>query len=142
MELREFAERILLTHPGALVSHLEHHIVAFRADPHDDLGVGDEPAGLGPDGCRVVAAIKQKISTERQQQVANILTALFGTPDDPFVDDALSDKLDITKIRRAAGPAISDINSRKSGLFREHCVHCHGISGDGMGSEAVQFYIL
>jgi len=73
-------------------------------------------------------------SRERQQQVASILEALFGTPDEPV---ALPETgLDAAKLKLAAGPVRSDIVGRKNGLYREHCVHCHGISGDGMGPTA------
>lgn len=70
----------------------------------------------------------------RQRQVATILEAMFGTPDAPV---ALPETgLDAGKLRLAAGPVRSDIVGRKNGLYREHCVHCHGISGDGMGPTA------
>lgn len=75
-----------------------------------------------------------KWSQERQSQVATILLAMFGTPDEPV---ALAESgLDEAKLRLAAGPVRSDIVGRKNGLYREHCVHCHGISGDGMGPTA------
>ncbi|MEX0671346.1 MAG: c-type cytochrome [Pirellulales bacterium] len=73
-------------------------------------------------------------SQDRQSQVATILLAMFGTPDEPL---ALAESgLDEAKLRLAAGPVRSDIVGRKNGLYREHCVHCHGISGDGMGPTA------
>ncbi|MBM4009901.1 MAG: cytochrome c [Planctomycetes bacterium] len=71
---------------------------------------------------------------ERQAQVATILEAMFGTPDEPV---ALAETgLDHAKLALAAGPVRSDIVGRKNGLYREHCAHCHGISGDGMGPTA------
>jgi mono/diheme cytochrome c family protein len=33
----------------------------------------------------------------------------------------------------AAGPVQSDEIGRPQGLYREHCAHCHGITGDGAG---------
>ncbi|MEI6504701.1 MAG: cytochrome c [Planctomycetota bacterium] len=76
----------------------------------------------------------EKWSQDRQSQVATILLAMFGTPDEPL---ALAESgLDEAKLRLAAGPVRSDIVGRKNGLYREHCVHCHGISGDGMGPTA------
>lgn len=73
-------------------------------------------------------------ATDRQSQVATILEAMFGTPDEPV---ALAETgLDLAKLRLAAGPVRSDIVGRKNGLYREHCAHCHGISGDGMGPTA------
>ena len=71
---------------------------------------------------------------DRQAQVATILEAMFGTPDNP---EALPETgLDLAKLQLAAGPVRSDIVGRKNGLYREHCAHCHGISGDGMGPTA------
>jgi len=40
--------------------------------------------------------------------------------------------LEIDKIKIAAGP----VQGYTHGLFRLHCVHCHGITGDGMGPTA------
>jgi len=82
------------------------------------------------------AAVLNKVSEQKQQTVADILTALFGTPDVPFLDAELQQSLDLVKIRRAAGPVSSDVNGKKVGLYREHCAHCHGVGGDGMGSLA------
>jgi mono/diheme cytochrome c family protein len=41
--------------------------------------------------------------------------------------------LDIQKLKVAAGP----VKGYSQGLFRLHCVHCHGITGDGMGPTAL-----
>jgi mono/diheme cytochrome c family protein len=82
----------------------------------------------------MVEATKQRLTPEQERQVATILEALFGTPDEPV---ALPETgLDEAKLRLAAGPVRSDIVGRKNGLYREHCVHCHGITGDGMGPTA------
>jgi len=71
---------------------------------------------------------------EHQQAIADVLTAMFGTPDEPH---ALPETgLDIRKLRMAAGPAWSDEVGTSFGLYRKHCVHCHGISGDGNGPTA------
>lgn len=82
----------------------------------------------------VISALNNKVDAPTQQQVANVLEALFGTPDQPRLPPDVGFKEAL--IARAAGPVASDIHGRKVGLFREHCVHCHGISGDGMGPTA------
>jgi mono/diheme cytochrome c family protein len=70
-----------------------------------------------------------------QQQIADVLDAMFGTPDKPF---ALPESgLDERKLRMAAGPAWTDERGTNFGLYRKHCVHCHGISGDGRGPTAL-----
>jgi mono/diheme cytochrome c family protein len=81
---------------------------------------------------------------EQQETIANVLEALFGTPDEPYVPEEKDPdgkivnhtNLDLKKLQMAAGPVRQDRAGRRLGLFREHCVHCHGISGDGMGPTA------
>jgi mono/diheme cytochrome c family protein len=96
-------------------------------------------AGCGPTSpasfrLNLVESARQRLEPRQEQQVATILAAMFGTPDDPV---ALPETgLDVAKLRLAAGPVHSDIVGRKNGLFREHCSHCHGITGDGLGPTA------
>lgn len=78
--------------------------------------------------------VAKQIAPEHQQTIANILGAMFGTPDEPV---ALKETgLDQKKLDMAAGPVWSDKVGAKHGLYRRHCVHCHGISGDGRGPTA------
>jgi mono/diheme cytochrome c family protein len=59
---------------------------------------------------------------------------MFGTPNQP---QALPETgLNETKLAMAAGRVWSDKIGAKHGLYRRHCVHCHGISGDGQGPTA------
>jgi mono/diheme cytochrome c family protein len=75
-----------------------------------------------------------------KQNVKEVLIALFGTPDDPrfpTIDGIdTSSIVDVTKLKMAAGPVNSDIYGKPFGLYREHCAHCHGITGDGRGPTA------
>ena len=73
---------------------------------------------------------------EQKQDVADILTGMFGTPDEPFVPGELAALADLNRIEMAAGPVASDRTGRASGLYRQHCSHCHGITGDGKGPTA------
>ena len=82
----------------------------------------------------MVEATKGNLTEDQERQVATIITAMFGTPDDPV---ALPETgLDEAKLRLAAGPVRSDIVGRKNGLYREHCAHCHGVTGDALGPTA------
>ncbi len=78
-------------------------------------------------------------SESYKAEIGNILTALFGTPDDPhfpFVyqeDDPAREILSIENLKLAAGPVASGRHGEPAGLYREHCVQCHGITGDGRG---------
>ena len=82
----------------------------------------------------MVEAVSQEIPAKQQQEIADVLSALFGTPDDPYVLPETG--LDASKVRQSAGPAWSDEKGYNFGLYRKHCVHCHGVTGDGRGATA------
>lgn len=78
--------------------------------------------------------VSSAIAPRHQQDIANILAAMFGTPDEPF---ALPETgLDRRKLAMSAGPVRTNLGGVKQGLYRRHCAHCHGISGDGLGPTA------
>jgi mono/diheme cytochrome c family protein len=83
----------------------------------------------------MVAIAEKQIPAEQTQEVANILDAMFGTPDEPFVLPETG--LDATLVKMSAGPTASDQFGRETGLYRRHCAHCHGTTGDGMGPTAM-----
>ena len=100
--------------------------------PFVAAGCGQTPAASFR--LNLVESSKQRLTSSQEQQVATILTALFGTPDEPLAPPEIG--LDGAKLKLAAGPVRSDIVGRKNGLYREHCAHCHGVTGDGMGPTA------
>jgi mono/diheme cytochrome c family protein len=69
----------------------------------------------------------QKITVEKRNEIERELATVFGTPAAPKVkikggdDDAKALKLDETTLKTG------------SKLYRRHCMHCHGVSGDGRG---------
>jgi mono/diheme cytochrome c family protein len=79
-------------------------------------------------------------SREQRENIDEVLQALYGTPDEPRVpalgDAPIGDVLDLSLLQMAAGPVGSDEQGNVRGLYREHCAHCHGISGDGAGPTA------
>ena len=91
-----------------------------------------EPAQFRLDMMQITA---NQIIPEHQKAIANILDAMFGTPDEPF---ALPESgLDLRKLKMAAGPVwSSQPKAGKHGLYRRHCAHCHGVSGGGDGPTA------
>lgn len=109
----------------------------------------DDPKSSG------IASLEESLSQLRDDQSKNArakgmynlnvaLTALFGTPDQPYVLEELRTSaenpetgFDLAKLRRAAGPVSSLEDGTQIGLFRQHCVHCHGVTGDGDGPTAV-----
>lgn len=94
-----------------------------------------------------VYALKLEKETDAQlnealDETELILTALFGTPDNPRVPAVLAGDPDLAglmseeRLQRAAGPVASQQDGTHTGLYREHCVHCHGVTGDGQGPTA------
>ena len=76
----------------------------------------------------------KKARLKGRQDIVNALYAMFGTPDDPYIFPESG--LDLAKIQLAAGKTGGDASGHQRGLYRQHCVHCHGINGDGAGPTA------
>ncbi len=74
------------------------------------------------------------IDAARAGAVRDALAELFGTPDEPKLPPRTG--LRIERLRAAAGAVAADADGNQRGLFRRHCVACHGISGDGAGPSA------
>lgn len=86
---------------------------------------------------RLSSEIGEPVSEVGLQQIEELLTSAFGSPDLPVVPSAIPGHLvSIEKIRRAAGPVFSDEKDMHFGLYRKHCVRCHGVTGDGKGPAA------
>jgi mono/diheme cytochrome c family protein len=65
-----------------------------------------------------------------------VVETLFGTPDQPQWPEQLVGEnrlVDLDRIARAAGAVSSEKDGTQLGLFREHCVTCHGLAGSGAG---------
>jgi len=78
--------------------------------------------------------------TDRQlQDLADALVTTFGTPDEPRVPECrdIDKVLNVEMIRQAAGPVRGGAgDDAPGGLYRRHCQHCHGVTGDGLGPTA------
>lgn len=101
------------------------------------IGLAFVGCGQAPDpqfGLNQVLVVSNEVSSSYQQEIANVLAAMFGTPDEPFAMPESG--LDQQKLTLAAGATWSDQGGVEHGLYRKHCVHCHGISGDGRGPTA------
>jgi mono/diheme cytochrome c family protein len=92
-----------------------------------------------------VYILKQKneldgaFTPQQRKDLANVMEALFGTPDNPHIPQTgvdTSSLFEQNKLLMAAGPYGSYEDGRPRGLYREHCVHCHGVTGDGKGPTA------
>ena len=93
----------------------------------------------------VYAAVQENqnnvsIETRQLQNVNDIMVAMFGTPDEPRVpelpDVDTTAVMDQRKLEMSAGPVKRDDVQSVSGLYREHCAHCHGVTGGGAGPTA------
>jgi mono/diheme cytochrome c family protein len=74
------------------------------------------------------------IDKTQRESILSVMEKLFGTPDKPRVPSESG--LDENLIAIAAGPVASDENDNPRGLYRKHCMVCHGVSGDGAGPNA------
>lgn len=74
------------------------------------------------------------VSLAQEEALKEAMTRLFGTPDEPRVPE--DSGLDRELVKAAAGPVASDADGAQRGLFRQHCVSCHGMAGDGAGPSA------
>ena len=72
--------------------------------------------------------------------VGQTLDSLFGSPDDPkwpdFLQGDLASVVSLDRLKQAAGQIRSDEEDVHFGLYRKHCILCHGTSGDGLGPTA------
>ncbi|HEV7221737.1 MAG TPA: c-type cytochrome, partial [Pirellulales bacterium] len=102
-----------------------------------------------PDEFRVTGGEKdhdevadKKKNYEKLEFLSTALYAAFGTPDKPHLFDEVQwnpdekKGLDLRKIELASGPYGVSADGKQRGLFRQHCAHCHGVSGDGAGPTA------
>ena len=82
----------------------------------------------------VVQLAANELGRDYGVEIATVLDAIFGTPDQPIAppESGLSQRL----LNLAAGPSWTDPDDVTHGLYRKHCVHCHGVSGDGRGPTA------
>lgn len=83
-----------------------------------------------------------KFDESYKTEIGSVVTALFGTPDEPRFPYFLGDEdpaheiINLDNLKMAAGAVKSDKVGDPRGLYREHCAHCHGVTGDGAGPTA------
>ena len=108
------------------------------------VSVGCDPRIERFEPNRVFAlSLSRSRSVEVESALADasaIVDHLFGSPDHPaWPEEWLpdGDLVDPDQLIRAAGPVSSDREGKHLGLFREHCVVCHGLDGGGTGPASV-----
>ncbi len=87
------------------------------------------------------AGLEKGFTRDQLQGLDETMQALFGTPDQPTLPAVegieMGKIVNSSRVTMAAGPVWSDEKGTSQGLYREHCAHCHGITGDGAGPTAV-----
>jgi mono/diheme cytochrome c family protein len=86
------------------------------------------------------AGLEKGFTRDQLQGLDETMQALFGTPDKPTLPAVegieMGKIMNNSRVTMAAGPVWSDEKGTSQGLYREHCAHCHGITGDGAGPTA------
>lgn len=84
-----------------------------------------------------VASLSQEFSDQQIEESGRsaqiYVNELFGSPDSPKWPSGIAAAVDMEKVTRAAGPVGRNEAKVERGLYRKHCVQCHGTTGDGMG---------
>src|SRR5262245_55831758 len=84
---------------------------------------------------KVAKSVDVKFTAQQRQDIDETLQALFGTPDEPVfpaIEGIEPGKIvSPARLKLAGGAVGSDEQGNPRGLYREHCAHCHGITGDG-----------
>ena len=95
-----------------------------------------------PDEFRAAGDEDQRKNYAKLEFLSTALYAAFGTPDEPYLFEEVrwnpeeKKGLDLRKIQLASGPYGVSADGKQRGLFRQHCAHCHGVTGDGAGPTA------
>lgn len=70
---------------------------------------------------------------ELAEQAAALTENWFGSLDQPRWPSGLAEVVRMESVLRCAGPVGRLVDKVERGVFRKHCVTCHGLSGDGLG---------
>jgi mono/diheme cytochrome c family protein len=106
-------------------------------------------AGILTSGCSKPAFEANKLATasflesqdpqkvnELTKSVGGLVEEIFGPPDAPKWPEQAPAAVDMSEVERSAGPVGRAYDKVERGLYRKHCVQCHGITGDGAGPAA------
>jgi mono/diheme cytochrome c family protein len=107
-------------------------------------GCGNSKATYKPNDLRA-ASLTREGSDLEPRGVAKAASALveqwFGSLDAPrWPSEILGGELEAVRmdsVNRCAGPVGRGVDKVERGVYRKHCVSCHGLSGDGLGAAAM-----
>ena len=89
--------------------------------------------GLPPDARDRLLLDPAKMKADEAQQLNSQLIAIFGSPAHPWVAGGNSETRDILAKLSETLQLDPETLSRGSKLYRQQCLHCHGLTGDGRG---------
>jgi mono/diheme cytochrome c family protein len=74
-----------------------------------------------------------KMNADQAQQLNKYLVTVFGSPAHPTAEGGNADARDAMEKLSAAVKLDKETLAKGSKLYRQQCLHCHGVSGDGRG---------
>jgi mono/diheme cytochrome c family protein len=77
-----------------------------------------------------------KLTADQRQQLERLLNESFGTPSRPQVEGTSAAARELLLKLRSELKLDQDTLARGSVLYRQNCLHCHGLTGDGHGATA------
>src|SRR5205809_138816 len=87
-------------------------------------------ATLSDKGAKVINPADAKaLPADKRRELEKALVKRFGTPASPKVEEVSESTSDLLKL----SPSTLKQGSQ---LFRRHCLHCHGLTGNGQGPTA------
>ncbi|SMP61675.1 Cytochrome C oxidase, cbb3-type, subunit III [Neorhodopirellula lusitana] len=104
-------------------------------------GCREAPPQFQANGVRALSLERSRsVPTEAAAaDVSAVVSQLFGTPGSPkwpaglLADDDQRQLVSPDRLAQAAGGVTSDEANLHTGLYQEHCVICHAVSGSGNG---------
>src|SRR5205814_267622 len=105
--------------------------------PNDSNIPHPEPLGTFEQDLQKLKSDKKNLDpadlpSSAREELEDQLDKTFGTPREPTVKGKKSDQAALKEL----GLTREETLPRGSVLYRRHCVHCHGLSGDGRGPTA------
>jgi mono/diheme cytochrome c family protein len=86
---------------------------------------------------RLAIELGQPLPSQALTDVHDALRSLFGTANHPALPIMTGPEVvSLPLLERAAGAVYSDQQDNHYGLYRKHCIRCHGTSGNGLGPAA------
>lgn len=103
-------------------------------------GCGSSALQYSPNELYAAGLLREEGSVEPDavaEKAAEVVSQWFGTLDAPRWPKDVASVVDMESVLRSAGPVGRGNDKIERGLYRKHCVSCHGLTGDGHGPAAM-----